>query len=153
MFGLILGSAILALFLWLSAKKGKEKAQPKGKKQKSFIDWLLTGGLAIFLLLVFRVGWAQAFCRLQYLVWTLLPFLRRGDTEFHPHQQQNTATSTSSNMTSAEAARILGIEETASEIEIQKAYKQLMVKLHPDMGGNSYLAGKLNEARDCLLHK
>lgn len=153
MFGLIFGAGILALFLWLSAKKEKEARHPHGKKQKSLIDWLLTGGLAIFLLLVFRVGWAQAFCRLQYLVWTLLPFLRRGDTEFYRNQQQNTHTPTSSNMTPAEAARILGIEETASEIEIQKAYKQLMVKLHPDAGGNSYLAGKLNEARDCLLHK
>jgi DnaJ-class molecular chaperone len=54
-------------------------------------------------------------------------------------------------MTRPEAAMILGVQETASEIEIQKAYKQLMTRLHPDAGGNSYLASKLNEARDCLL--
>lgn len=118
------------------------------KKQTSFMDWLLTGGLAIFLLLVFRIGWAQAFYRMQYIVWALLPFLRRGDA-----QAEHAPLSADSVMTKAEAARILGIEETASEIEIQKAYKQLMVKLHPDAGGNSYLAGKLNEARDCLLRK
>ena len=143
----ILGVLILGVCLWLMGQKQKQRPASTRKKE-DWMDWLLTGGLAVFLLLVFRVGWAQAFIRLQYWVWTLLPFLRRGDVHF---ERAAPAAPPSSQMTKTEAARILGIEESASEIEIQKAYKQLMLKLHPDAGGNSYLAGKLNEARDCLL--
>ncbi len=144
MFWLLL--LLLILAVWLTAR-GKKQHPALGQKE-TFTDWLLTGGLAVFLLLVFRLGWAQAFLRLQYWAWMLLPFLRRGDTSF----RRNPAPS-ASGMTRAEAALILGVEENASEIEIQKAYKQLMLKLHPDAGGNGYLAGKLNEARDCLLRR
>ena len=147
---LILGVLVLLACLWLMSKKlAQTSATPE--KQSKFMDWLLTGGLAVFVLLVFRVGWVQAFMRLQYWVWMLLPFLRRDSTTFERNAPPSQAPSSA--MTRAEAAMILGIEETASEIEIQKAYKQLMLKLHPDAGGNGYLAGKLNEARDCLLQR
>lgn len=148
---LILGVIVLGICLWLMGQKQKQGSSSTKEKGKA-LDWLLTGGLAVFLLLVFRVGWVQAFLRLQYWVWALLPFLRRDDdTRFERSTDRPAGGSPSSQMTRAEAALILGIEETASEIEIQKAYKQLMLKLHPDAGGNGYLAGKLNEARDCLL--
>lgn len=142
------GVFVLGVCLWLTAWKRKHPSSPQ--KQEKLVDWLLTGGLAVFLLLVFRIGWAQAFLRLQYWLYMLLPFLRQGDVEF---ERRQTPAEPSAQMNRTEAARILGVEESASEIEIQKAYKQLMVKLHPDRGGNSYLAGKLNEARDCLLKK
>lgn len=145
---LILGVLTLGLCLWLMARN--QKRQPSPQKQEKTLDWLLTGGLAVFLLLVFRVGWAQAFLRLQYWVWALLPFLQRGDASF---ERNAPPPPSSSQMTRAEAALILGVAENASEIEVQKAYKQLMLKLHPDAGGNGYLAGKLNEARDCLLRQ
>lgn len=143
-----LGLFTLLLCLWLMARKQKQSPVQTAKKQEKFLDWLLTGGLAVFLLLVFRVGWVQALLRAQYWIWALLPFLKRDtETRFARH------TGDSARMTRTEAARILGVAETASEIEIQKAYKTLMLKLHPDAGGNGYLAGKLNEARDCLLSK
>ncbi len=147
MLGFILGAAVLTLCLWLTAKK--QKMPPKAQKPKNLLDGLLTGGLAIVLLLVFRIGWVQALGRLQYLVWLLLPFLRQGSAEAAPPP----SSASSSRMTHTEALHILGLEETATEMEIQRAYKQLMVKLHPDAGGNSYLAGKLNEARDCLIQE
>jgi hypothetical protein len=130
--------------------KKQKQASSSPQEQGKFVDWLLTGGLAVFLLLVFRVGWVQAFMRLQYWVWMLLPFLRRDSTTF---ERNAPPTASSSAMSRVEAAMILGVDETASEIEIQKAYKQLMLKLHPDAGGNGYLAGKLNEARDCLMRR
>jgi len=54
-------------------------------------------------------------------------------------------------MTRDEAALILGVEVNASEAEVKSAYKKLMLKLHPDQGGNDYLAGKLNAAKDTLI--
>ena len=63
------------------------------------------------------------------------------------------ATETGGPMSRIEAFDILGLSETAKEAEIQEAYHRLIAKLHPDHGGSTYLAAKLNQARDVLLGK
>jgi hypothetical protein len=57
----------------------------------------------------------------------------------------------SANMGRAEALAVLGLEEGAEDEAIVSAHRRLMQKLHPDRGGNDYLAAKLNQARDVLL--
>ena len=54
-------------------------------------------------------------------------------------------------MSRDEALSILGLDGTAGAEAIKEAHRRLMAKVHPDHGGSTWLAAKLNQARDLLL--
>lgn len=56
-------------------------------------------------------------------------------------------------MSRTEALKVLGLEEGASEADVRAAHRRLIQQTHPDKGGTTYLAAKINEAKDVLLRR
>ncbi|MEH6516525.1 MAG: molecular chaperone DnaJ [Halioglobus sp.] len=71
-----------------------------------------------------------------------------GESGFEPGSAQP---ADNTNMTREEALAVLGVEDDADKEAIVSAHRSLMQKLHPDRGGNHYLAAKVNQAKDFLL--
>ncbi len=54
-------------------------------------------------------------------------------------------------ITKDEAYEVLGLKPGASPEDVKEAHHRLMLKMHPDQGGSTYLASKINQAKDLLL--
>jgi hypothetical protein len=56
-------------------------------------------------------------------------------------------------MTRREALEVLGLVEGASGADIVRAHRTLMKKFHPDHGGSTTLAARVNQAKDVLMQR
>lgn len=89
----------------------------------------------------------------------LMAYLDRREPGWRENSQTDATTGSgrrgwsTGKMTEEEAYQILGVQPGASAKDIGLAHRSLMKKLHPDQGGSTYLAARVNEAKDVLLRR
>ena len=148
---LLLGIAALVV-LYFAASRVEKTSARAAKLSFYGLMILLAIGAVAFAVIIGRYGLAApagAFGLWAMRAWLLARQIR-GASDKQGGQNQPSP-NPQSNVTRAEALEVLGLDETASEAEIEAAYKALIVKNHPDQGGTDWLAARLNEARAVLL--
>ena len=87
----------------------------------------------------------------------LVPYLDRRHPSWREHAQGDAAAgrpaASGGKMSEQEAYQILGLEAGANADAISRAHRTLMKKFHPDQGGSTYLAARINEAKEILLRR
>jgi hypothetical protein len=101
---------------------------------------------------LYKDGAPEAAVMEAYLDWRL-PGWRDRDSGSEEEAKPGQKRARSSRMSAEEAYAVLGVAPDASEEDIRQAHRRLMMKMHPDQGGSTYLAARINEAKEVLLDR
>ena len=93
----------------------------------------------------------EAYLDRMYPEWRDQVNTEANGNETHEHGRGWGAKPSADGMSQNEAFEVLGLSPSATEKEIKEAYHRLISNLHPDHGGSTYLAAKINQAKDTLL--
>lgn len=157
MLRLLIAAAVLGgLFVLVQRLR---RASPEQRRRR--LRQLLLGAVALLLMglaVSGRIHWLGAL--LGALLPLLQPLLAVLARELPEHLRRRNdrddsarASTSDTTMSRAEALAILGLDEGADRDAIVHAHRQLMQRLHPDRGGNHYLASQLNRAKAVLLDR
>jgi hypothetical protein len=151
MLPLLAGAAVLILLLVILNSFAGADTKRLAKLVRKF------GGVALgiaALILAVRGQFGMAFIAGSF-AWALLmgqalPW-PRATTGAGPRDTNARPPRSRSAMSRDEALKVLGLEEGATDDQIRAAHRRLIMQTHPDKGGSTYLAAKINEAKDVLL--
>ncbi|MFZ0558450.1 MAG: DnaJ domain-containing protein [Methylovirgula sp.] len=76
-----------------------------------------------------------------------------GDARGDARSQRANAAPRPGVMSEDEAYEVLGLHKGASRDDVVRSHRSLMKKLHPDHGGSTDLAARVNEAKDVLMRR
>ena len=162
---LITGIIIFVITFLLLSWFVKQKTQKIAKGVRSLIVILsllvavvlAVGGRILFSLPLFflalsalKIKGLTAFQIWQ--IWRLLNYLRA--TGRYSYFRQNNQSSSSSNLTTEECYKVLGLNKSCSKEDVIKAATRLQKKIHPDLNKNQnteYLSKIVNNAKDTIL--
>jgi hypothetical protein len=155
MFGWLIGGILLALaLLWLLGWWSRTDV----KSAKSALFWAVIAVCGLLSLILMAAGRGVfAIVPVGYAVWQLFgkAMFAKGlydkAKEFGNGPASRAKQSTNAVMSRAEALEVLGLADSADVDEINTAYKKMMARVHPDKGGNDWMAAKINEAKRVLL--
>ena len=159
--GIIIFVITFLLLSWFAKASSKKIA--KGARNLIIILSLLiaiilaVGGRILFSLPLFFLALSalkiKGLTTFQiWQIWRLLNYLR--STGRYSHFGQSNQTRPSSNLSSDEAYKILGVKKGCSKEEIIKAANSLQKKIHPDVNPNSNterLSQIVNEAKETII--
>ncbi|WP_417457584.1 J domain-containing protein [Kordiimonas sp.] len=142
--GVIMAGILLMLLNWW--------ARADVKSAKSLLFWSIVALCGVFGLLLFATGKGfAAIVPAGFAAWRMFGAPRMGRGSGSGSTGASSARQPS--MSRSEALDVLGLEDGATDDEVNAAYRAMMAKYHPDKGGNDWMASKLNEARKTLLGK
>ncbi|HEY8945787.1 MAG TPA: DnaJ domain-containing protein [Polyangiaceae bacterium] len=161
----ILLVALLVVAL-VYAYRGFQRMDPSARRRATRFGLYGLGGLVVITLLtrsglhwlgvIGAAAWAvvRAVIPLALRLLPLAGHLRHGrpDARAEDARANEPENTTRTVMSRSEALEVLGLREGATREEILFAYRNLIRKVHPDSpGGSTYLASKLNQAKEVLL--
>lgn len=156
---------ITCVFIFLGKYKTMDPSQKKAALWRAGVMAFI--GVLALLVITGKMHWIGA------AIGALIPFLRNAygliaqvlplwianrKKEEQPHVDAEPPKPPMPQMPIDEAIHILGLSGSVERGDItaamvQDAHRKLIQKLHPDRGGNDYLAAKINQARDLLLER
>ena len=81
----------------------------------------------------------------------LVAYLDREHEGWQSGKERAEPAAGSDEMSEAQALDILGLEDDATKEDVIQSHRRMMQKVHPDRGGSTYLATKINMAKDLLV--
>ena len=160
-FGIIIFIIVFVLLSWFARTSSKKIA--KGARTLIFILSIILATLFViagrFLLSLPLLFLAMSVLKIKGLtaiqifqLWRLLQYLRNSGK--FSYYGQTSQSKPSSNLSTEEAYKILGLKKGCSKEEVIKATNGLQKKIHPDVDPNSNterLSQIVNEAKETIL--
>ncbi|WP_250460957.1 molecular chaperone DnaJ [Microbulbifer litoralis] len=158
---LLIAVGIFAYLAWQ-----KFQASPPRQRRKLLLQWTLVAVALVAVLLAIsgRLHWVGAAVAValpilgralgwlgRHLPWLAPLIAGRAQARRERQSTDSAGADRSPTLTTEEARRLLDVGANASREEIVNAHRRLIQKLHPDRGGNDYLASRINAAKALLL--